>query len=86
MRYLLVPLTALALNLAGVHLASANNNTHHRSSSHSSFGWGFSKKPCNVQQAPELGGSALPSALTLLAGSTLIVLSRRREKSAGPNA
>jgi len=69
MRYLTLPLFAMALGLASADTANAEPRWHkHR------------PKPPKAApaQAPELDGNALPAALTLLAGGAVVVMSRRR--------
>lgn len=82
MRYLLLPLMALALNVASTNLASADRGGHggghggHR-------GWSFGgHHPAKAKSVPELDGSALPAALTLLAGTSVILMNRRRNGDA----
>lgn len=70
MRYLVLPLFAMALSFVSVDTASAEPRWHkHRAKPASERG---------VKEVPELNGAALPAALTLLAGATLVVMSRRR--------
>lgn len=70
MRYLVLPLFALALSFSSVDSASASPRWHkHRANAP------------KVKEVPELDGSALPAALTLLAGATVVVMSRRRASS-----
>ena len=72
MRFLVLPLFALALSFSAISSASAEPRWHkHRA------------KPYNpaaraAAEVPELDGKALPAALTLLAGATVVVMSRRR--------
>jgi hypothetical protein len=69
MRYLVLPLFAVALSLSSVDSASAEPRWHkHRPKA---------GKP-GIAEVPELDGKALPAALTLLAGATVVVMSRRR--------
>jgi hypothetical protein len=82
MRYLLLPLMALALNVATTDLASANNRGGHGHNGHRGSHSGSNCKTPKVSAVPELDGSALPAALTLLAGATVIVTNRRRSNNA----
>jgi hypothetical protein len=81
MRYLAIPLMALALNFASADPASAGdrhrvqNGRGHQSHGNGN-GYGHDKPRTEV---PELDGSTLPAALTLLAGASMIVVSRRRK-------
>lgn len=78
MRYLTLPIMAIALTFVGTDIASANNG-HHNRGHHASWSWG-KHQPCatDVHEVPELNGSALPAALTLLAGASVVVMNRRR--------
>ena len=74
MRYLVLPLFAMALSFSSVDSASAEPRWHkHR------------PKTPKVKEVPELDASALPAALTLLGGATVVVMSRRRTDANSPS-
>lgn len=67
MRYLAIPVLALVLNLVGAADVNAAPPSHSNARS--------------LRQVPELDGKALPAALALLVGGTVVVLYRRRSKN-----
>jgi hypothetical protein len=80
MRYLLIPATALVLSLVGARPASADAPSHHGRGHNLNWHFrAFGHQP-KVTAAPELDNGALPAAFTLLAGTTILVLNRRRSE------
>jgi len=89
MRYLMLPLFALALNLVGTDIASAERHQlSGEGRQHVPSWWGnhtgklHKKSARRPVEVPELDGATLPAALTLLVGATVIVIGRRRRSDA----